>query len=100
ALTSVFQGQSSNVDRADFVHAGPFQVAVSVDPQTPQVGNNSILIVVRDQDGLSITGADVRAVAEMPAMGTMPAMYAQADIKETAPGVYQGDFEIPMAGKA
>ncbi len=98
SLASRLQDDGTNVDNSDFVAAGPFQVAVSVQPEMPQVGKNNILIMVRDQDGQPIAGADVRAVGEMSAMGTMPAMYAQADIKETAAGVYQGDFELPMAG--
>lgn len=83
---------------ADFINAGPFQLAVSIQPETPQVGLNRVLIQVRDNQGQPLTGAKVRAVGEMPAMGTMPAMYAQADITETAPGVYQGEFELSMAG--
>lgn len=83
---------------ADFINAGPFQLAVSIQPETPQVGKNRVLIQVRDNQGQPLTGAKVRAVGEMPAMGAMPAMYAQADITETSPGVYQGDFELAMAG--
>ncbi len=40
----------------------------------------------------------MRAVGEMPAMGSMPAMYAQADIREAAPGIYKGEFELSMSG--
>ncbi len=87
-----------SIENADFVTAGPFQVAVSVNPETPQVGKNHILIQVRDQQGQPVEGAKVRAVGEMPAMGAMPPMYAQADITETSPGIYQGEFELPMAG--
>ena len=87
-----------NLDNSQFVNAGPFQVAVSVEPETPQVGKNKILIQVRDQQGQPIQGAKVRAVGEMPAMGSMPAMYAQADIREAAPGIYKGEFELSMSG--
>lgn len=83
---------------ADFIDAGPFKIAVSVNPESPQVGLNQILIQVKDQENKPVSGAKVRAVGEMPAMGAMPAMYAQADIAETSPGVYQGDFELSMAG--
>ncbi len=91
---------SNDIDlkNSRFVNAGPFQIAVTVEPETPQVGKNRILIQVRDQQGQPIQGAKVRSVGEMPAMGSMPAMYAQADITETAPGIYQGEFELSMSG--
>lgn len=95
---------SGTPDRADltnaqFVDAGPFEVAVEVLPAAPEVGDNRIAIQVRTQEGEPVTDAEVVAVAEMPAMGTMPAMYAQADVVETAPGLYEGDFELSMAGE-
>lgn len=95
---SVFDTEKVSADEADFIDAGPFKIAVSVSPETPQVGKNQILIQVKDQENKPVSGAKVRAVGEMPAMGAMPAMYAQADITETSPGVYQGDFELSMAG--
>ena len=98
SLLSSLGSDKVTVANADFVEAGPFKIAVSVQPETPQVGKNNIVIQVRDQEDNPVTGAKVRAVGEMPAMGAMPAMYAQADITETSPGVYQGDFELSMAG--
>lgn len=90
-------GSTGNED-ANFVKAGPYEIAVSITPEIPQAGENKIRIQVRDMQGNAIENAEVRAVGEMPAMGAMPPMYAQADIKETSPGVYQGDFELPMVG--
>lgn len=95
---SFLMSSDADIENANFVTAGPFQVAVVVQPETPQVGKNHILIQVRDQQGQPVKGAQVRAVGEMPAMGAMPAMYAQADIKESSPGIYQGEFELSMAG--
>ena len=95
---SPFSTQNTLATTADFINAGPFQLAVSVQPETPQVGKNRVVIQVRDNQGQPLQGAKVRAVGEMPAMGAMPAMYAQADITEIAPGVYQGEFDLPMAG--
>lgn len=86
------------LDGPEFISAGAFQIRVSVQPETPVVGKNKIFIEVRDAQGQALEGAVVRAVGEMGAMGAMPPMYAQADIKETAPGQYQGDYELPMAG--
>ena len=98
SLLSSLASDEVAVANADFIDAGPFKIAVSVQPETPQVGKNHIVIQVRDPENQPLTGAKVRAVGEMPAMGAMPAMYAQADITETSPGVYQGDFELAMAG--
>jgi len=98
SLLSSFDSNDIGAENAEFINAGPFQLAVSVQPETPQVGKNSVFIQVRDQQGQPVPGAQVRAAGEMSAMGTMPAMYAQADIRETAPGIYQGEFELPMAG--
>ncbi|WP_445364186.1 efflux RND transporter periplasmic adaptor subunit [Microbulbifer sp. ANSA003] len=83
---------------ADFVQAGPFQIAVSVDPLQPQAGKNQIRIEVRNADNEPISGAEVRAVAEMPAMGAMPAMRAVADISESSPGIFTGEIELAMVG--
>ncbi|MCW8125960.1 efflux RND transporter periplasmic adaptor subunit [Microbulbifer halophilus] len=83
---------------AEFIEAGPFRIAVSIDPRKPRAGDNSIRIEVRDREDRPIENAQVRAVAEMPAMGAMPAMRAPAEIAETAPGVYEGEFELSMDG--
>lgn len=85
-------------DSDNFIDAGPFKVAVTIQPETPQVGKNTVQIQVKDQDGKPVTGAIVRSVGEMPAMGAMPAMYAQADIREIEPGIYLGTFDLSMAG--
>lgn len=98
AILSLSSSEAIAVADKDFVDAGPFKIAVAVEPVTPQVGKNHIVIHVIDRENKPVSGAKVRAVGEMPAMGAMPAMYAQADILETSPGVYQGDFELSMAG--
>ncbi|CAN5146620.1 hypothetical protein BH24PSE2_BH24PSE2_06710 [soil metagenome] len=78
--------------------AGPFEVGVEVEPATPRVGANLLTIVVHDRDGDPVTDASIRAVAEMAAMGAMPAMRAPADLEEVAPGRYAGGFELSMSG--
>lgn len=78
--------------------AGPFKLGVGLDPETVRVGENELTLVLQDNEGEPVTGATIQAVAEMPAMGTMPAMQAPADIKEVEPGLYQGTFEPSMEG--
>lgn len=78
--------------------AGPFQLDIELDPETPRVGNNTLTLVLLDHEGQPVSGAAIRAVAEMPAMGAMPAMQAPADMAEIEPGLYRGTFEPSMEG--
>lgn len=78
--------------------AGPFRFAVSVDPEVPAVGNNTVIIELTNLEGMPVSDAEITAVATMPAMGAMPAMRAPATIEETAPGRYEGLFTLPMDG--
>lgn len=90
---------SQAISEDDFTRAGPYLVAVTVTPGKPVVGENQLQILVRDKNGQPLSGARVRAVGEMPAMGAMPPMYAPADITEVSPGHYAGSFELAMAGE-
>ncbi|HEC18079.1 MAG TPA: efflux RND transporter periplasmic adaptor subunit [Gammaproteobacteria bacterium] len=83
----------------DFVSAGPYKVRVEVDPETPRVGRNHLTLWLLDENDQPLSGATLKAVAVMPAMGSMPAMYAPAEMIETAPGRYEGEFEPSMAGE-
>ena len=78
--------------------SGPFQLGVEIDPKTPRVGENDLTLVLLDDSGEPVSGAAIKAVAEMPAMGAMPAMQAPADMQEIEPGLYQGTFEPSMDG--
>ncbi|ADE14801.1 efflux transporter, RND family, MFP subunit [Nitrosococcus halophilus Nc 4] len=78
--------------------SGPFRVGVAVEPAAPQVGENRLKVVLEDRKGNPVSGAQIRAVAEMPAMGAMPAMQAPAEMQEIEPGLYQGTFDLPMEG--
>lgn len=82
-----------------FFDAGPFKVRAVVAPEAPRVGKNRVTVFVQDGDGNPVGGATLNVVAVMPAMGSMPAMYAPAEMTETAPGRYEGEFEPSMAGE-
>lgn len=86
------------VDTADMVRAGPFRVSVTIDPQTPAAGQNSLRVRVLDAGGRPVEDAEVRATATMAAMGAMPEMRAPATMIETAPGVYEGILTLAMDG--
>jgi len=78
--------------------AGPFRFAVSVDPEVPVVGNNSVMIDLTDLEGAPVSNAAITAVATMPAMGAMPEMRIPATVEETSPGHYEGLLTLPMDG--
>ncbi len=79
--------------------AGDLEIAVDIDPGTARVGDNKLMIAVRDRDGNLVPNIEVDAYAQMPAMGTMSAMRAPADLKEMGPGRYQGSVNLPMRGE-
>lgn len=97
-------GQATNPDPTKAIQhtlpykSGPYRFAIQVEPETPVVGNNRLRLILADRDRQPVTGASIRAVAEMPAMGAMSAMQAPADMQETAPGIYEGDFKLGMRG--
>ena len=78
--------------------SGPFKVQVEINPEQPRVGNNLLTVIILDKDNQPVANAIIKAVAEMPAMGSMPPMYAPAEITSKQPGLYQGQFQIPMMG--
>jgi Cu(I)/Ag(I) efflux system membrane fusion protein len=78
--------------------AGPFRLAVWVQPETPTVGENRLFLSLQDREGDPIADASIKAVATMPAMGAMPAMQAPADLEEIEPGLYVGPFDLSMSG--
>ena len=59
--------------------AVPFQLGVEIVPKTPRVGENDLTLVLLDDSGEPVSGAAIKAVAEMPAMGAMPDRRGPAD---------------------
>lgn len=90
-------GQRANSGAQEYT-AGPYRFAVELKPTAPIVGENTLIVRLKDKDGQPLSEASIRAVAEMPAMGAMPAMRAPAEMRETTPGVYVGTFEPSMEG--
>lgn len=79
--------------------AGNLELAIAINPEAPRVGDNTVVIELRDQDGNPVTDVNIEANAEMAAMGAMAAMRAPADLKQTQPGRYEGDFTLSMRGE-
>ncbi|WP_297185213.1 efflux RND transporter periplasmic adaptor subunit [uncultured Porticoccus sp.] len=99
-VTALARPGADGADNADELpyRSGPYRLDVSTEPTTPRVGENSLTIILRNAEGEPLDNADIRAVAEMPAMGSMPAMRAPADMRQTGPGRYQGIFDPAMKG--
>jgi len=79
--------------------AGDLEIAIDIDPATAQVGDNKIMIEVRDGEGQLVQAIDINAFATMPAMGAMAAMRAPADLEEVSPGRYEGSMDLAMRGE-
>jgi Cu(I)/Ag(I) efflux system membrane fusion protein len=77
---------------------GAYRIAVANRPPRPVVGDNVLLIQVRDANGKPVTGASVDAIITMPAMGAMPRMESKGDVKEAAPGRYEARYGLAMGG--
>jgi membrane fusion protein, copper/silver efflux system len=79
--------------------AGDLEIAIDIDPATAQVGDNKIMIEVRDSDGQPVQDIAIDAYAQMPAMGAMPAMRAPADLEKVGSGRYEGSMDLSMRGE-
>lgn len=95
-VTADVHGAAENTE---FFDAGPFKVRAEINPETPKVGRNRVTVWVQDSADNPVGGANLKAVAVMPAMGSMPAMYAPAEMTEAEPGRYEGEFEPSMGGE-
>jgi Cu(I)/Ag(I) efflux system membrane fusion protein len=79
--------------------AGGLEIAIAIKPEIPRVGGNTLHIEVVDATGNPLTEIDIEAYAEMPAMGSMPAMRATAGLAQIAPGRYEGELDLSMRGE-
>ena len=79
--------------------AGDLEIAIDIDPGTARVGDNALMIELRDADGQPVENVDIEAFAQMPAMGAMPAMRAPADLKPMGSGRFEGSMELTMRGE-
>jgi hypothetical protein len=59
--------------------AGDYAVEIRMDKNPPVVGNNNILIAIKDKSGKTVNDARVSIDYGMPAMPGMPAMNYKSD---------------------
>jgi Cu(I)/Ag(I) efflux system membrane fusion protein len=78
---------------------GEWDVAIATDPGTPRVGDNALIVELRDEQGNAVTDVNLDAYAEMPAMGSMQAMRTSAGLEQTAPGRFEGELNLSMRGE-
>jgi len=78
--------------------AGDYVIELALDPAAPQSGDNRLRLRLRGPDGEPVSGAELDAVARMPAMGAMPEMRAPVEFEEREPGRYDGEFTLAMDG--
>jgi len=86
-------------NNTEYFNVGPYKIWVEINPLTPKVGSNNITVWLLNNSGVPLTAAKLNVVAVMPAMGSMPPMYAPAEMTETEPGRYEGEFEPSMGGE-
>jgi Cu(I)/Ag(I) efflux system membrane fusion protein/cobalt-zinc-cadmium efflux system membrane fusion protein len=76
-------------------------VSVSMSPDPPRTGENTVFISVKDQDGRPVADAQVRALFTMPPMPAMnmPAMRAESQLQPDGNGRFRGAVSLSMPGR-
>lgn len=77
--------------------AGDLSVTVKMDRNPAVMGENGIIVTVKDSAGKEVTDAGVKVEYSMPAMPGMPPMNYGAVLAATK-NTYQGKVNFSMAG--
>lgn len=78
--------------------AGDLRVQLSIHPDPPGTSANQLQVAVFDAAGKPVEGATLALVWDMPAMGAMPEMKGNGEVKAGGPGQYVVSFPLPMNG--
>jgi len=92
------QGGSA-VSQGPYDPAGPFRLSVGNRPKAPSVGDNRLVISIRNSTGAPVRGAVVEVLISMEAMGAMPRMESRGEVREAERGVYEANYGLAMAGE-
>lgn len=76
---------------------GEYDVVVQIDKNPPIVGENTIIVKVKDASGKYVTDTKVKIEYSMPAMPGMPAMNYKTDA-ELKGGKYKAKMNLSMSG--
>jgi len=98
ALLLLAWGCGSDLSEPVRVRSQGLELRVSVEPAALRVGDNTIWIELRDDEGSPVPDAEVEVEVRMHAMGAMPAMGGPASVGETGGGRYRADFALDMGG--
>jgi Cu(I)/Ag(I) efflux system membrane fusion protein len=81
--------------------ASALDVTLRTEPDPPRVGEDTLLVTVKDATGEPIVDADVSVVLFMPAMPTMnmPAMRHETRLVSAGAGVYRGTGVVMTPGR-
>ncbi|MBF0338908.1 MAG: FixH family protein [Nitrospirae bacterium] len=77
--------------------AGDYTIKIKMDNNPPIVGDNNIVIEVKDATGKAVADAKVLVDYSMPAMPGMPAMNYKTDAKHDGTA-YKAVLTLSMAG--
>lgn len=74
-------------------------MVLSQAPATPVIGQNRLVVDLRNESGQQVLGATLGLIYDMPAMGSMPEMRGKAEVTAPSPGEYDLVYELPMEGE-
>ena len=80
--------------RRSVVVSPGFTIEQAITPQPARVGRSTLTFMITDA-GKPVDGAQLAVEADMTHAGMKPEF---ADVKETQPGRYEGEVNLPMAG--
>jgi len=63
---------NSIIETPAIYRSGPFQIGVRISPESPVVGDNKLLLLIRDGSGKPVSDVKLKTFAQMPAMGLCP----------------------------
>jgi len=93
-------GCQSSASRRSAPHAvGGLELAAWNRPTPPRVGNNTLVMRIRDAGRAPLRDARIEALVSMPAMGSMPAMQSRGLARETSAGVYEAKYRLQAGGE-
>ncbi|MFH0814222.1 MAG: FixH family protein [Pseudomonadota bacterium] len=78
-------------------NAGEYSVSLKMEKSTPTVGDNLIMIAVKDATGKPVTDASITVEYSMPAMPGMPAMNYSTEAASHGTE-YHATMNLSMAG--
>lgn len=82
-----------------YYQTGELEIGVTTAPTTPLVGENRLIIELKEPGGAPVSDVVINAYVEMPAMGAMPAMRKSVSLQNTTPGRYEGTLTLSMRGE-